>query len=191
MKNAVTTLAIFAVVLASGVGVVAQSGDTDVEGTGPNSNTEIVFDNDCTIRITTENNVVVNIENNQDADSGDADSDGNTQADNSESGDATNRAETEFGITINNELPADFAGRDDCPIAVAEEDDNGDDEDNGQSGIGGGTVAGNETPITPAEDVEQLPDTGTSALAIGGVISAAVIVMAVGSRALSAAVARN
>ena len=74
--------------------------DVTISNTGPSSENRILCQDETSITIQCSNNTIVTIDINQDAGSGDAEVEGNTNGGNANSGDANNNSEVE--VDVNN-----------------------------------------------------------------------------------------
>ena len=189
--------------LAFGTGAVLATHEANITNTGPGSDNTIVFNNDCDVAVVNSNNVIIDVASSQDANSGHATVDGNTTGGGASSGDASNENSTSFEFVINNELPEDFASKEDCPALV--DNGNGDGGQGGNPDNGGGQGgnpdngggASNPT-LTPtgqgggdAPAVTSLPDTGVSpALTIAAIAAVSAVSLSVVTRFAAATIRR-
>lgn len=102
-KSLVALASILAVPIIGAVSVSAEDSSCSITNTGPNSNNTCTTNTGYTCKVTNDTVVIVDNNNQQVAQSGDASSDGNTSGGGATSGSVTNSNGTTFDFTIEND----------------------------------------------------------------------------------------
>ncbi|HET8884360.1 MAG TPA: hypothetical protein VFM68_02725 [Candidatus Saccharimonadales bacterium] len=182
MKKLSQTLAVFALIVAPfAVSGNASAQDHTISNTGPGSDNSIVVEEEYTCEVANENEVTINNENLQVADSGDAESEDSTTAGDARTGTATNSNGTVFEVEITNDTCEVVTATVPTPVTPQEDKET-------PVVPGQGATTPPSTPVTPvaapqAAAPEVLPNTSASsaiAYIVAGVSALATTVL--GSR---------